>query len=279
MFAKLFSRITESSLMEEPLEVRYVFVMLLAMCDPTGHVIGTDVAIARRMNMPLSDFQRCAATLMRPDPDSNSKEHEGRRIIPSEGERGYLVVNYLTYRDMKTEENRRDYMRDYMRKRRESEAVASGKHPVKRVKPPLAQLGHAEGELTVEEEAEGNGTQSAHEIAPPKRPPRTSTVRGRSAHSDEEVPELMTEAQAVAAALNACVPQDFALMVFRSWKMRDGKDGANVRVRWSPYVKGRFDGREGTQWKEGKHKEQNGSNGNADSKPDPLKGVRIVKLE
>lgn len=152
MFAKLFSRITESSLMEEPLDVRYAFVMLLAMCDATGHVIGTDVAIARRMNMPLADFNRCATTLMEPDGDSNSKEEEGRRIVASDHERGYRVVNYLTYRDMKTEENRREYMRDYMRKRRDAEAVASGKQPVKRVKPELAPLGHAEGELTAEKE-------------------------------------------------------------------------------------------------------------------------------
>jgi hypothetical protein len=156
MFAKLFSRITESSIMEEPLEVRYSFMMLLAMCDPTGHVIGTDIAIARRMNLPVVEFRKCVEALMQPDPDSNSKEEEGRRVTLSTGERGYFVVNYLTYRDMKTEENRREYMRDYMRKRREAEAVASCKQPVKRVKPELAPLGHAEGELTAEKEGGGS---------------------------------------------------------------------------------------------------------------------------
>lgn len=140
--------------MEEPLEVRYAFMMLLAMCDATGHVIGTDIAIARRMNMPLEEFRKCAEALSQPDPDSNSREEEGRRIIPSDNERGYLVVNYLTYRDMKTEESKRDYMREYMRKRREREALANGKTPVKRVSRQLACVKHAEaeGELTVEGE-------------------------------------------------------------------------------------------------------------------------------
>ena len=115
VYAKLFSRITESSLMEEEIPVRYTFVMLLAIADPTGLVIGTDVAIARRLNMPVKDFIKCIEVLGSPDKESNSKEFEGRRVIPSEGERGYQIVNYVRYRGLKNETSRRDYMRGYMR--------------------------------------------------------------------------------------------------------------------------------------------------------------------
>lgn len=134
MFAKLFSRITESSLMDEDVPVRYCFVMLLAIADPQGYVVGTDVAIARRMNVPLDEFKRCLGELMKPDEDSNSKEEEGRRVIQSDAERGYFLVNYRKYRDTRDEEQRRDYMRDYMRNRRNGKDVASvnnckhGKH-------------------------------------------------------------------------------------------------------------------------------------------------------
>lgn len=169
MFAKLFSRITESSLMEEPLEVRYAFMMLLAMCDPTGHVIGTDVAIARRMNMPLEEFRRCITALSQPDPDSNSMEQDGRRITPSENERGYFVVNYLTYRDMKSEEHKRKYMREYMQNYREKKGlVKSVKTPVKRVNPKLAALNHAEEEGEVEGRKELRSCSEAEE--PPTEP-------------------------------------------------------------------------------------------------------------
>lgn len=147
MFAKLFSRITESSLMEEPLEVRYVFVMLLAICDSTGHVIGTDVAIARRMNVSPESFRKCAEALMQPDSDSNSKVEEGRRIVASQGERGYHVVNYLTYREMKTTEQRREYMKAYMKQRRETQRVKQG---VNKRKQKVAVLGHAEEEAEEE---------------------------------------------------------------------------------------------------------------------------------
>lgn len=124
MYAKLMGRITESSLMEEAIPVRYCFMMLLAIADPKGYVIGTDVAIARRINMPTAEFRSCLAELMKPDEDSNSKEMDGRRVIESDGERGYYLVNYVKYRDTRDEEERREYMRDYMRKYRESKIVA-----------------------------------------------------------------------------------------------------------------------------------------------------------
>ncbi len=114
MFVKLHSRITESSLMEQAIPTRYVFVMLLAIADPKGYIIGTDVAIARRLNIPLADFESAMQTLTAPDPDSNSKAEDGRRLLISDGERGYRLVNYLKYRDIRDENDRREYMRSYI---------------------------------------------------------------------------------------------------------------------------------------------------------------------
>lgn len=132
MFAKLFARVTESSLMEETIPTRYVFVMLLAIADPHGYVIGTDVAIARRLNIPLPDFQKAMSVLMSPDPDSNSKAEEGRRVVASDGERGYRLVNFIAYRNIKDEDERRAYHRDYQARYRaegrdKSRPVNSGK--------------------------------------------------------------------------------------------------------------------------------------------------------
>ncbi len=161
MYAKLMSRITESSLMEEDVPVRYCFMMMLAIADPQGYVIGTDIAIARRMNLPVSEFKEYVAELMQPDPDSNSHEQEGRRVVVSDSERGYYVVNYRKYRDTRDEESRRDYMRKYMQERR---AALTGGKPArkpreagvngsKRRKP---QLANAEVEEDAEGKAEGD---------------------------------------------------------------------------------------------------------------------------
>jgi hypothetical protein len=149
MYAKLFSRITESSIMEEPINVRYTFVLMLAIADPEGYVIGTDIAIARRLNMPLEEFERCIEVLMAPDPHSNSKELDGVRLVNSEGERGYRIVNFVTYREMKSPEERRAYMRQYMqtyRKRNREEHLEDAVNSVNIGKANLAGLTHGEAE-------------------------------------------------------------------------------------------------------------------------------------
>lgn len=112
--------------MEEPINVRYTFMMMLAISDPKGYVVGTDIAIARRLNIKLSELQECLAVLLAPDPNSNSQESEGRRLIVSDTDRGYKLVNYLTYREMTSTENRRVYMREYMRAKRQSEKSSDG---------------------------------------------------------------------------------------------------------------------------------------------------------
>ncbi len=149
MYAKLFSRISQSSLMEEDVHVRYCFMMFLAIADQNGDVIGTDVAIARHVNLPLEKFTECVKELMSPDANSNSPEHEGRRVIESENGRGYHVVNYTKYRLIKTDEEKRTYMREYMRRRRNSKND-SNVTDVKIGKVSLGDVTHAEAETEAE---------------------------------------------------------------------------------------------------------------------------------
>lgn len=143
MYAKLFSRITESSILEESVTTRWVFVALLAIAESDGTVIGTDVAIARRINVPLSDFEESMKVLMAPDPHSNNLDFGGARIILSSGERGYFLTGYARYRSLKTEDERRQYMKEYMAKKRSN---------VNSVNFPLAQLTHAEVEAQAEKD-------------------------------------------------------------------------------------------------------------------------------
>lgn len=185
MYAKLFSRIAQSSLMEQDVETRYCFMMLLAIADSGGDVIGTDVALARAVNLPLATFKRCAEALMSPDPDSNSQIHDGRRLVQSESGRGYLVVNYVTYRSIKTAEEKKTYMREYMKRYRKTK---SGKDvtDVNVGKSPLGLLAHAEGEG----EGEGEG-----ETEPPAREgnwPDLATVKNaaRNISIPAEVAEI-----------------------------------------------------------------------------------------
>lgn len=200
MYAKLFSRITESSLMEEPINVRYTFVLLLAIADPEGCVVGTDVAIARRLNMNLDEFRGCIEVLRQPDPDSNSKSHDGRRVIESDGERGYQLVNYTTYRDMKDEEDRRTYMREYMRKYRE------GKQSVNGGKQKLAQLGQEDSSASSSLSGSGSALGEVQK-------------GGRK--------DRMTREECAAFAVELGLPASDGESLFDGWESNGWKRGSN----------------------------------------------------
>jgi hypothetical protein len=205
MYAKLFSRIAQSSLMEEDVEVRYCFMMLLAIADSTGDVIGTDIALARTVNLPLDTFRRCIAELMEPDPDSNSQVVEGRRIVLSENGRGYRVVNYVTYRQIKTNDEKRAYMREYMQRRRKG-LKANDVTPCKTL---LSDVTHSEAEGESEGEADTTLPPS-----PPQAAKRTRKVVPRlECPAFREFWTAYPNKKAIANAEAAWVKHDCAGMV------------------------------------------------------------------
>ena len=89
--------------------------------------------------------------------------------------------------------------------------------------------------------------------------------------------ELLTETQALATAVTAGVPSEFAKMVHGDWFARGGRDGAGVAVPWSRYVAKRW-AREGPEWKAGAHRNQTNSHssttysthGNSDKTQRPI---------
>lgn len=112
MYAKLYQQVATSSLTQnETIVVRGVFFMLLAVADREGHVLGTDGAIARIINVDRRTFDEAVGRLMQPDPDSMSQDEEGRRVIRMTGVPGLFVVNYEKYSGMANDAERRAYYR------------------------------------------------------------------------------------------------------------------------------------------------------------------------
>jgi hypothetical protein len=217
MYAKLFSRIAQSSLMEQNVETRYVFMMLLAIADNTGDVIGTDVAIARTLNIPKESFDKAIAALMSPDPDSNSEEEEGRRVVASDAGRGYRIVNYVKYREIKTTEEKREYMREYMRKRRNA-LKSSDVTDVKSGKKPLTDVtqGEGEGELEV--------PPSPH--TPPARTREAAPTEEQEFWPDpREYPTVQTVKQWAEQVMvsPACAEKWHATRVSENWETRNNR--------------------------------------------------------
>lgn len=165
-YAKLWSGITESTLWDESKEARLLFVSMLARADSTGFVeSGGPGGLARMANLTADEVIIALEVLTSPDLDSKSKVAEGRRIVKVP--RGYAIVNYEEYRARRDDEERRDYMRNYMREYRSSQpqnpddSVNSCKDTVnesKSRKPPLAKA-EAEAEKEKEKEKESPPTE------------------------------------------------------------------------------------------------------------------------
>ena len=151
MYAKLFSSITDSTIWREPDHVRLVWITLLAMSDKHGEVAASVPGLADRARVPLSETVKALEVLASPDEWSRSKEFEGRRIEVIGG--GWKLLNYQTYRNLRDEEERRAYMRNYMRKKRKQDV--NNVSNVSRSKPPLA---NTDADTDTEAEARSKAT-------------------------------------------------------------------------------------------------------------------------
>ena len=119
MYSKIFRRIYESSIAENP-SLRFTFMDLLVLADRDGIVDMTHEAIARITNRPLAEIRETIALLEGPDPKSRSPEEGGARIrrIDQHRDWGWVIINYDRFHDMAIEEDRRAATRERVRRYR-----------------------------------------------------------------------------------------------------------------------------------------------------------------
>ena len=115
-FTKVWGSILDSSVWGEPHYVRIVWITMLAMADQHGYVGASVGGIARRANVAPCEAEEALEVFQRPDPDSRNEAHEGRRI--EKVERGWHLLNYAYFRDLRDKEQRRAYEADRKRKYR-----------------------------------------------------------------------------------------------------------------------------------------------------------------
>jgi hypothetical protein len=124
MYGKVFAQILDSSIADDYL-TRFVFEDFIVLADADGVVDMTQEAMSRRTNVPIEIIQRAIVRLEAPDPRSRNPAEQGRRIVRLDEHRdwGWRIVNHAHYRGLRTDVDRRDYMRYYMRERRKGESV------------------------------------------------------------------------------------------------------------------------------------------------------------
>ena len=105
MFAKIFSQIYDSSIVEDS-EMRFTFMDMLVLADVNGVVDMTHEAIARRTNRPIETIRSTILKLESPDMRSRTPDAEGRRVKRLDEHRdwGWVIVNYDAFRRIASEE-------------------------------------------------------------------------------------------------------------------------------------------------------------------------------
>ena len=108
-YTKLFGSILDSTVWQEGITAKVVWITLLAMSDRDGKVEASVPGLAARAGVKLAECEEALAKFMSPDPYSRTKEYEGRRVAEVPG--GFVLLNHGKYRAMMSAEDRREYQR------------------------------------------------------------------------------------------------------------------------------------------------------------------------
>lgn len=144
MYGKIFEMMYEGSLYGQ-WEAIVTFQQMIVIADDEGFVDITPQSFAAKTSIPLDIIMKGIEILESDDPYSRTEGDDGKRILRINEKRpwGWQIVNYKKYRDMASYEDRKAYMRQYMRNRRKQEALTS-KQPVNNDKQTVADVTHTD---------------------------------------------------------------------------------------------------------------------------------------
>lgn len=209
-FTKLFSSITRSSIWLEDDQTLRVWVTMLALADRNGYVGASVGGLAALARVPRDKTQDALDKFLSPDEDSRSKDFDGRRIEVSD--RGWNILNYQRFRDMRDEEARKEYER--LRKRAQRSKDVPDKSGLSRnvpIGPEMSRVS-AHAEAHAEAEAEEKSSlptveKTATTVATPRVRDKALDALKAAMTASFDVPPAITQGNArkVAARLRSAV--------------------------------------------------------------------------
>jgi hypothetical protein len=122
MYGKLFASCFTGSMSGSGADMFAVWAYVLANSDMNGTVELNPKLIAVMIGMPEDNVKAVLEKLQQPDPNSRSREQDGKRLI-RHGEFLYEIVNYLFYRAIQNKKAQTEYMRKYMKEKRDRERI------------------------------------------------------------------------------------------------------------------------------------------------------------
>jgi len=126
-WTKLVPEIVQSSIWNEPPEVRCVWIAMIATKDKAGNVRGNRASLARLANVSIEFVDLALERFTSPDADSNNQMLDGRRIEPVPG--GWHIVSHDLYRAMDYREAEALRKKEYRQKKHEMSQTCPGHVP------------------------------------------------------------------------------------------------------------------------------------------------------
>ena len=126
MYVKIYGSLFDGSMRGKP-DLILVFINMLSRADPDGTHDRHWRSIADETGLPVERVQAAIHELESPDHESRTPGKDGRRIIRLSDTRdwGWMIVNFLRYKGLRNEEDRREQNRQAQRRHR-SAAVSIG---------------------------------------------------------------------------------------------------------------------------------------------------------
>ena len=181
MYNKLYTKILDSSIWLEPNPTRIVWITFLAAMNEDGFAQFSSVRnLANRAMVTPEDAETAVQTLESPDPDSNNKANDGRRIERVPG--GWMILNAGDYKDIVTRMESLRLNRDRVAKHRAKKAAEKAGNAVGNA--PVMQsysYSYSESESKNSEKRERGADAPApaakKEASEQKKPPKASPTR------------------------------------------------------------------------------------------------------
>jgi hypothetical protein len=108
-YTPLFSSLVSSTIWQEDLETKVLWVTMLALKNQHGVVEGSIPGLAHIAGIPIEKCRKSIQRLESPDPDSRTQDFEGKRIKQTED--GWLILNHEKY--SQKARNRAEYFKEY----------------------------------------------------------------------------------------------------------------------------------------------------------------------
>ena len=105
MYNKLANSILTSTVWMESDTTRLVWLTLLAMSDKNGEVQASVPGLANVARVSVDKCREAIGVFLSPDPDSRTKDDEGRRLEEIDG--GWFLINHPKYRDLASDDDRK----------------------------------------------------------------------------------------------------------------------------------------------------------------------------